>query len=65
VVYVALFNFSDSPVHANMAWSQLGVAAAPASIRELWTGKMQHSSRLVDASMAAHGVVLYKIESHR
>lgn len=64
VLYVALFNFSDSTVHAHMAWEQLGVVVTPASIHELWTGKTLRGSSAVDASLAAHGVVLYKIENH-
>jgi alpha-galactosidase len=65
VVYAALFNFSDSPAHVHMAWSQLGITVSSASIRELWTGETLRGSPDVDASVAAHGVVLYKIERHR
>jgi hypothetical protein len=65
VDYVALFNFSDSSTQVHMAWSQLGVTVSPISIHELWTGKILRGSPDVDASVAAHGVVLYKIESRR
>jgi hypothetical protein len=65
VVYVALFNFFDSPQHVHMPWSQLGVTASTASIHELWTGEAQRLSTDVDASIAAHGVALYKIELRR
>jgi hypothetical protein len=64
-LYVALFNFSDSPEHVDMAWSQLGVTVSSASVHELWTGETQHSSPDVDTSLAAHGVALYKIEIRR
>jgi alpha-galactosidase len=65
VVYIALFNFSDSPEHVHMPWSQFGVAPSDAGIHELWTGKTLHASPTVNARLAAHGVVLYKIESRR
>jgi alpha-galactosidase len=65
VVYAALFNFSDSPAHVHMTWSQLGIAISSASIHELWTGETQRASPDVDVSVAAHGVVLYKIERRR
>ena len=65
VVYAAIFNFSDSPAHVHMAWSQLGITVSSASIHELWTGESLRGSPDVDASVAAHGVVLYKIERRR
>jgi len=65
VVYAALFNFSDSPAHVHMAWSQLGVSVSSASIHELWTNEALRGSPNVDANVAAHGVVLYKIERRR
>jgi hypothetical protein len=65
VMYIALFNFSDSPVHADMAWNRLGIAVSSASTHELWTGKTQRDSHAVKARIAAHGVVLYKINLRR
>ncbi len=65
VTYVALFNLSDSPSQAHIGWKQLGLVTSPASIRELWTGNTQHGSGAVNVGLAAHGVVLYRIESHR
>ncbi len=65
VDYVALFNFSNSPARVQMAWRQLGIPVSPESIHELWTGKTVRASSSVDANVAAHGVVLYKIESRR
>ena len=65
VVYVALFNFSDSPEHVHLPWSELGVTISSAGIHELWTGETQRVSPEVDASLAAHGVALYKIEIRR
>jgi len=64
VDYVAVFNFSDAPATTKMNWSQIGIPAAPAIVRELWTGKALRSAPLLDATVPAHGVALYKLENH-
>ena len=64
VDYVAVFNFSDSPATVNMNWSKIGIQAPSAIVHELWTNTALRTAPVLDATLPAHGVALYKMENH-
>lgn len=65
VEYVAVLNLSDLPAQEHLSWSRLGVKASPVEIHELWTGNALHDSSTLDASLAPHAALLYKVVSNR
>jgi hypothetical protein len=63
--YIAVFNLSDEPARVRLDWKQLKVEGAPARMRELWSGATVASPDAIDASVAAHGTMLYRLEFDR
>jgi len=60
--YVAIFNLSDAPQRVRLDWKQVEINRAPAHLRELWSGMTVDSPRAIDATVVAHGTVLYRVE---
>ncbi len=59
--YVAVFNVGESAREVNLSWSQLGVKATKASVRDLWTRKDLGSEAGVRVKLNPHGSVLYAV----
>ncbi len=59
--YVAIFNVGDSPLSIDLAWSDVGVKATRAAVRDLW--QRQDVGRLdrVRQSLRPHACILYKV----
>jgi len=61
--YVAVFNLSDAASRVHLTWSQLGVTAAPAHSRELWTHHVESTPAALDVTLAPHASALYELGS--
>jgi alpha-galactosidase len=57
--YAAVFNLSDTPAAVHLTWAQAGIAVAPASARELWTGQKSAKPAGIDLTLAPHASALY------
>jgi hypothetical protein len=62
VSYLAIFNYSDSPTTVTKSWGELGLPNSPARMEELWTRRITAKPTEINAALAPHSVLLYKIE---
>ena len=58
--YVALFNLSDKEQNISVAFSELQVPVAKASMRDLWAHKDLGSVDRTSAKLPAHGAALFR-----
>jgi alpha-galactosidase len=58
--YVALFNLSDKEQNVSVAFSELKVPVAKASMRDLWEHKDLGSADHTSAQLPAHGAALFR-----
>jgi hypothetical protein len=59
--YLAVFNLADTASHVHITWSQLGIAAAPAKSKELWSHKIATNLAALDVTLAPHASALYEL----
>ncbi len=59
--YLAVFNESDSALPVDLQWDAVGIAAAPATVRDLWSHKDSAAGSSVKMSLPAHASVLYEV----
>jgi len=62
---VALFNRGSSAASITVQWSQIGLPAGPASVRDLWAGMDvgPATDSYTATNVASHSVVMLKIVS--
>lgn len=62
-VVVGLFNLGDEPQNISVAASVIGLPEDKDgyALRNLWSGKASRATGRIDATVAPHGVVLYRI----
>lgn len=62
-VVVGLFNLGDEPQNISVAASVIGLPEDKDgySLKNLWSGKASRATGRIDATVAPHGVVLYRI----
>ena len=60
--YVALFNLSDKPQVVSLPWSDLKLAFAKPSVRDLWQGKDLGVADKVDKQIPPHGALLLRVK---
>ncbi|HEX6466073.1 MAG TPA: alpha-galactosidase [Terriglobales bacterium] len=61
--YVAVFNLGDSPHAVDLTWSDLGVKARSAEVRDLWSRKSLGRQPGVKVQLGPHASVLYRISN--
>lgn len=63
-LYVAAFNYNDTPLSENVKLSRLGITSSEVrSIKELWTGQtVSLEGEEIPLSFPSYGVKLFKIE---
>lgn len=61
--YVAAFNLGDTPRTIHLDWNAVGISIAPAKIRELWSKDVLTRPQALDATVAPHGTVLYRVSA--
>jgi alpha-galactosidase len=62
--YVAVFNLGDSPQTVHLDWKGIGISNKPEEIHELWNKKVLTRPQALDAAVAAHGTLLYRVTVH-
>lgn len=62
--YVAVFNLGDMENTIHRDWKGIGISSTPAEIRELWSKKMFTRLHALDATVASHGTILYRVTEH-
>jgi hypothetical protein len=60
--YVAVFNLGDSAQQVDMHWSDVGLAARTAALRDLWAHKDLGRADGMHAQLPGHASVLYGID---
>ena len=59
--FVAVFNLGDAAENVQIPWGALGIATKAAEVRDLWSHKPLGEINRIDARIAPHASVLYKI----
>jgi hypothetical protein len=59
--YVAVFNLGDVTETVEVPWGGLGIATRTAEVRDLWSHKSLGEMNRIDARIAPHASVLYKV----
>jgi len=59
--YVAVFNVADTKQDIQLSWSDLGLNAKKAAVRDLWAGADLGDKDGVRLTLAPHASVLYKV----
>jgi len=59
--YVAVFNLGDETETVEIPWGGLGIATTTAEVRDLWSHTSLGKMNRVEARIAAHASVLYKL----
>ena len=59
-VYLAVFNLSDSASTVKLDWNEVGIAAPPVSVGELWTGSIEAKPAALGLTLAPHASRLYR-----
>jgi hypothetical protein len=62
--YVALFNLADKEQIVSLAFSELKVPFAKASMRDLWAHKDLGSADHAAAKLPAHGAALFRVAAN-
>lgn len=60
--YVAVFNLGDAGQDVELSWSDVGIPAKHAKIRDLWTHKDLGKQNHLQVSLAPHASVLYNVQ---
>jgi hypothetical protein len=60
--YVAVFNLGDAEQDVELSWSDVGIPAKHAKIRDLWTHKDLGKQNRLQVSLAPHASVLYNVQ---
>jgi hypothetical protein len=60
--YVAVFNLGDAEQDVELSWSDVGIPAKHAKIRDLWTHKDLGKQNHLQVSLAPHASVLYNVQ---
>jgi len=60
--YVAVFNIGDSAESVELSWSEAGIPAKQATIRDLWARKDQGSQDHIRVTLPPHASALYKVQ---
>ena len=60
--YVAVFNLGDSAEKVDLRWSDVGLAAKAAPLRDLWAHKDLGRADGMQVQLPAHASVLYRID---
>ena len=60
--YVAVFNIGDAAENADLSWSDVGITARHARVRDLWAHKDLGTHDRVNVSLAPHASIFYKIQ---
>ena len=60
--YVAVFNLGDAKQDVELSWSDVGIPAKHAKIRDLWTHKDLGKQNRLQVSLAPHASVLYNVQ---
>jgi alpha-galactosidase len=58
---VAVFNLGDATETIEVPWGGLGIATRTAEVRDLWSHKSLGAMNGIDARIAPHASVLYKV----
>jgi hypothetical protein len=58
---VAIFNIGDTAHQVDLSWSEVGVNASEASVRDLWARKDLGSQKNVHLSLHPHSCVFYTV----
>jgi alpha-galactosidase len=59
--YLAVFNIGDKSENALLNWTDVGIEAKEAKVRDLWLHKDLGSQNRIQVSLAPHASVLYQI----
>ncbi len=59
--YVAIFNLGDSPKETDLSWSEIGLNAKSAAVRDLWQRKLIGTVQRIHETLRPHASVLYKV----
>jgi alpha-galactosidase len=59
--YVAVFNTGESAAVVDLKWSDVGIGAKKAAVRDLWTHADLGNKEDMQASIAPHASVFYKV----
>lgn len=62
--YVAVFNLGDMPRTIHLDWNGIGISSKPTEIRELWSREVFTRPQALDATVASHGTILYRVMEH-
>ena len=60
--YAAVFNVSDKPIKADVAWLNFHLADKPHAAYDVWAGKHILISKAMHVELAPHACALYRIE---
>jgi alpha-galactosidase len=60
--YAAVFNVSDEPVKADVAWLSFHVTDKPHAAYDVWAGKKIPVSKTLHVELAPHACALYRVE---
>jgi alpha-galactosidase len=58
---VILLNRGDAAAVVRATWSEIGLAATPASVRDLWTHTDSAPGPHLEATVAPHGVEMFRV----
>ncbi len=59
--YVAVFNLADTSARADLPWSQLGINASSAEVRDLWAKTSLGKKTGVQTQLRPHASILYRV----
>jgi alpha-galactosidase len=60
--YVAAFNRGEVPAEVHYSWRELGLKGGKHAIRNLWERKDKGTADGLDATIPAHGCILYQLK---
>jgi alpha-galactosidase len=61
--YLAIFNLGEASEQASLSWSQVGIEATTAEVRDLWAKKLLGKRDGVQVELRPHASVLYKLST--
>jgi alpha-galactosidase len=59
---VLLFNRGATPAPIAVTWKELGLAKAPAGIRDLWAHADVSPGARLESTVPAHGVAMFRVK---
>jgi alpha-galactosidase len=60
--YVAVFNLADEKQTLDLQWSDVGISAKTADVRDLWAQKSLGPLQKISVVLRPHAAVLYKVQ---